>query len=279
MLPSLDNFVSYGTDVFKARADYRQMALDIYTTSIASEQLGENDRVNGCKLAESILLNMRGHADDVCQIIYLLVTPCWTHIGSKSLQTIIITALDHLERAETAALRLANLEVLINAVLYNPSAALLLMESSRPGMARVFFDKWFAAINAENLLPRVHDKKLSIMALCALLEMVPPTIPETLKDGWHGIVAGILKIFKDLPRAIEGLSPRANSRHFDWGNLADRKALEDSFQEESEDEDSIDDAKFLNLNEDDGMRLSIMKGDQFVNHYSQRTCGMKTRPI
>jgi hypothetical protein len=123
--------------------------------------------------------------------------------------------LDHLERAETAALRLANLEVLINAVLYNPSAALLLMESSRPGMARVFFDKWFAAINAENLLPRVHDKKLSIMALCALLEMVPPTIPETLKDGWHGIVAGILKIFKDLPRAIEGLSPRANSRHFD----------------------------------------------------------------
>jgi hypothetical protein len=76
MLPSLDNFVSYGTDVFKARADYRQMALDIYTTSIASEQLGENDRVNGCKLAESILLNMRGHADDVCQIIYLLVTPC-----------------------------------------------------------------------------------------------------------------------------------------------------------------------------------------------------------
>jgi hypothetical protein len=62
MLPSLDNFVSYGTDVFKARADYRQMALDIYTTSITSDQLGETDRVNGCKLAESILLNLRGHA-------------------------------------------------------------------------------------------------------------------------------------------------------------------------------------------------------------------------
>ena len=65
MLPSLDNFVSYGTDVFKARPDYRQMLLDIYTTSINSDHLGENDAVNGCKLAEAMLLNLRGHVDDV----------------------------------------------------------------------------------------------------------------------------------------------------------------------------------------------------------------------
>jgi site-specific recombinase len=121
------------------------------------------------------------------------------------LQPIIITALDHLDKAETTALQLANLEVLINAVLYNASAALHLIETSRPGMVRTFFDKWFAAINAENRLPRVHDKKLSIMALCSLLEMDPSTIPETLRDGWSGIVAGVLKIFKDLPSAVEGL--------------------------------------------------------------------------
>lgn len=65
MLPSLDNFVSFGSDVFKARADYRQMALDIYSTSVTSEHLGENDAVNGCKLAESLLLNLRGHIDEV----------------------------------------------------------------------------------------------------------------------------------------------------------------------------------------------------------------------
>ena len=69
MLPSLDNFVSFGTDAFKSRADYRQMVLDIYTTCMTSDQLGENDRVNGCKLAESILLNLRGHVDDVCVVI------------------------------------------------------------------------------------------------------------------------------------------------------------------------------------------------------------------
>jgi hypothetical protein len=65
MLPSLDNFVSYGTDVFRARPDYREKAIDIYTTALSSEHLGENDRVNGCKLAESLLLNLRGHVDDV----------------------------------------------------------------------------------------------------------------------------------------------------------------------------------------------------------------------
>jgi hypothetical protein len=65
MLPALDNFVSFGTDVFRSRADYRLMILDIYNIAMTSENLGEHDRVNGSKLAESLLLNLRGHADDV----------------------------------------------------------------------------------------------------------------------------------------------------------------------------------------------------------------------
>jgi hypothetical protein len=69
MLPSLDNFVSYGTDVFRARPAYRQKALDIYITALSSDHLGENDRVNGCKLAESLLLNLRGHIDDVSALL------------------------------------------------------------------------------------------------------------------------------------------------------------------------------------------------------------------
>jgi importin-7 len=73
-------------------------------------------------------------------------------------------------------------------------------------MARVFFNKWFAGINAENGLPRVYDKKLTIIALCTLMEMDPAGIPESLKEGWPGIVAGALRVFKDLPKALEGVS-------------------------------------------------------------------------
>ena len=65
MLPSLDNFISYGAGVFKTRPDYKIMILDIYTTAMNSEQLGENDRVNACKLIESFFLNLRGEVDDV----------------------------------------------------------------------------------------------------------------------------------------------------------------------------------------------------------------------
>lgn len=65
MLPALDNFISYGPEAFKSNADYRRMVLDIYTTAMNSDQLGENDRVNGCKLAESMFLNLRGHIDEV----------------------------------------------------------------------------------------------------------------------------------------------------------------------------------------------------------------------
>ncbi|KAH7915448.1 armadillo-type protein [Hygrophoropsis aurantiaca] len=211
MLPSLDNFVSYGTDVFKARPDYRQKAMDIYRTSMVSPQLGDNDRVNGCKLAESILLNLRGHVDD-------------------HLQDIIAIAIEHLDKGETSSFRLANLEILVNAVLYNASAALQLMENCKPGMARNFIERWFAAINVENQLPRVHDKKLSIVALCALLELESSKIPGSLREGWPTIVTGALNIFKSLPNAI-----------------SKRKALEEEFMEDGDGEDDEDDAKYLNL--------------------------------
>lgn len=87
MLPSLDNFVSYGTDVFRSRADYREKALEIYTTALSSDHLGENDRVNGCKLAESLLLNLRGHIDDVSvlsSLIYHFLTLARRNLRSSS---------------------------------------------------------------------------------------------------------------------------------------------------------------------------------------------------
>lgn len=66
MLPSLINFVMFGSEVIKSRSDYKQMLVDIYTTSITNDQLGENDHVNGSKLVESILLILRGSLDEVC---------------------------------------------------------------------------------------------------------------------------------------------------------------------------------------------------------------------
>ncbi|KAL1950524.1 hypothetical protein VTO73DRAFT_5648 [Trametes versicolor] len=215
MLPSLDNFVSFGTEMFKARADYRQMVLDIYQTSITSDHLGENDAVNGCKLAESILLNLRGCADD-------------------ALQPIVTTAYSIVNKTNTKALQVANNNVLVNAILYNPAATLQFLEQVGPGSARTFFDEWFAAIAAPSRLPRVHDKKLSIMALCALMEMDPAGVPASIQDGFHNIVAGALQLFQEYPKAVQA-----------------RKELEEAFQNDSDDEGEEDDSKYLNMNEED----------------------------
>lgn len=90
--------------------------------------------------------------------------------------------------------------------LYNPAATLHLMEQYTPRTSRTFFDKWFAATNSDNKLPRVHHKRFTIVALCALTEVEPNAIPEAVRKGWPGIVAGALKVLKDLPKAIAGMS-------------------------------------------------------------------------
>ena len=79
-----------------------------------------------------------------------------------------------------------------------------IIESSSAGLSRVLFDKWFKALGEPGGLPRVHDMKLSVMAMCALLELDEASIPETLKDGWVSIVGGALTVFKMLPNAVNG---------------------------------------------------------------------------
>ena len=93
------------------------------------------------------------------------------------------------------------LEVLVNAILYNAAPALQLLERHRTGTAQAFINRWFTAIASEkDKLPRVHDKKLTICALCALMELEAAQVP----DGLQGIVSAALRVFKDLPKATAG---------------------------------------------------------------------------
>lgn len=66
MLPSLDNFIDFGKNVFANRPDYRSMIVDFYTIALTNTSLsGDQDRVNGCTLGEAILLHLRGQVDNV----------------------------------------------------------------------------------------------------------------------------------------------------------------------------------------------------------------------
>lgn len=64
-------------------------------------------------------------------------------------------------------------------------------------------------------ITRVHDMKLSIMALCGLLELEEGSIPPALKEGWASILPGLLSVFKQLPDAVN----RAYSYSSTWAGL------------------------------------------------------------
>jgi len=211
--------------------------------------LGETDRVHGCALGESILLNMRGHVD-------------------HDLDTIIKVAVDiFTNEPHFPALRVGVLNLLVNAVLYNPTLTLHIMDTKYPGLAASFFTKWFEAITKGNQgLPRVHDKRLSIVTLSALLGMSAAEVPASLHSGWPGIIGAALTIFKELPAAVEK-----------------REALVDAIIEDDEDEDAEledlvadngdmndeddkdvwdDDDEYLKLLADESVRLRRAKGSR-----------------
>ena len=87
------------------------------------------------------------------------------------------------------------------------------MDTNYAGFAATFFTKWFEAINKGSQgLPRVHDKRLSIVALSALLGIRASEVPASLHSGWPAIVGAALTIFKELPAALESkLECSANS--------------------------------------------------------------------
>lgn len=65
MLGSLDNFISYGSDVFAQNPRYLEMIVDIFETAMQSTALGATDRMTACSLGESVMLNLRGQCDSV----------------------------------------------------------------------------------------------------------------------------------------------------------------------------------------------------------------------
>lgn len=108
--------------------------------------------------------------------------------------------MDHTPK--TRSLRLANLNVLVNTILYNTPLTFQIIESLSPNFSRIVFDTWFKSMTEPGGLPRVHDMKLSIMALCGLLEQDEASIPPSLKEGWTSILPGLLAVFKQLPDAV-----------------------------------------------------------------------------
>ncbi|SAM05668.1 hypothetical protein [Absidia glauca] len=181
VLPPLDNYISYGRDVFVAHENYQQMMFDIIQSVMKGDHLTEADRVSACKLMESILLNCRGQVDSY--------VPPFLNLAFQYIFT---------GTMKSTEFKVHCLEVVINCIYYNPGLTLRILEDNH--WTQGFFTLWFGMIEK---FSRVHDKKLVIVSLCSILALPSNQIPMSLQTGWSHILGSIVQIFKSLPKAIE----------------------------------------------------------------------------
>jgi hypothetical protein len=181
MLPALENFVNYGTQTLIQNRPYLDAVVDMVRTIFKDDKVGGVDRICGCKLAEIIMLNMRGHVDDYVPEFISLTMQVLTN-----------------EEPKVKSLKIHLMEVVINSIYYNPALALHVLESN--GWTNKFFSLWFSSIDN---FSRVHDKKLCISAICALLTLRAEDVPVSVQQGWPRLLQGVVRLFQTLPAALK----------------------------------------------------------------------------
>jgi hypothetical protein len=194
MFPSLDNYLTYGAAHITTHPDTMNKMLDIYLSTMTSKTLSCSDRVVACKLADSMLLCLRGHADRA--------VPMFLEHTIRIIQRGITTV----EPVTTKALLMHALEVVLNAIYYNASLAMeVLMQN---GWSSEFFSEWFSRLLS---FQRTHDKKLALLAISALLSnSMSQGVDNILAQSSGQLVVGALTLFESLPSAIRSACTPAN---------------------------------------------------------------------
>lgn len=220
MLPALENFIQFGSQHMVQNPRYIEAILDMVRDIFEDGKVGGVDRICGCKLAEASMLSLRGRIDE--------------HIGE-----FIRLAMNVLSNNElkVKAYRIHLIEMVINSIYYSPVLALSILELN--GTTNKFFSMWFA--NIDNL-SRVHDKKLSISAITALLTMPAQNVPQSVQEGWPRLLHGLVKLFQTLPQAEKSKPAPEHSRFRPLTMLVDREEAknENEFQLNSDYEDEED---------------------------------------
>ncbi|EAS33409.3 nonsense-mediated mRNA decay protein [Coccidioides immitis RS] len=181
MLPALDNYVTYGSAMLIQNPEYLAAIVSMVEDIFRDDKTGGVDRICACKLGEAIMLNLRGHVNQYIPVFISLAMPILANDG-----------------AMTKSYRIHLMEMVINAIYYNPLLALQVLESN--GWTNKFFSSWFSNIDS---FKRVHDKKLSIVAISALLTMRAEDVPASVQPGWPRLLQGISRLFQTLPAAVK----------------------------------------------------------------------------
>jgi len=184
MLPALDNFVQFGAAELAQTPKYVEALFEMVSDMFIDSKVGGVDRICACKLAEAMMLSLRDHVDGCIP-------------GFITMAMGVLAA----EEVKVKSYRIHLMEMVINAIYYNPILTLQVLESN--GWTNKFFSLWFGSMNS---FTRVHDKKLCIMAILSLLQIQPEQVPASISVGWPRLFQGITVLFSSLPAALKSES-------------------------------------------------------------------------
>lgn len=180
MLPALDNIVQYGAHQLIQNPEYLQALYSMVADMFTTDEAPGLERISACRLAEAMMLCLRGHIDQCVE-------------GFIVMAMRIFSA----QEIKVKSIRIHLLEMIINGINYNPILALQVLENN--GWTNKFFSLWFSSMNS---FQRVHDKKLAIVAITALLNINHDQVPASVSVGWPRLLQGVTELFRSLPQAL-----------------------------------------------------------------------------
>ncbi|CAD0031242.1 unnamed protein product [Aureobasidium pullulans] len=210
MLPALENFVNYGSEALIHQPQYLEAIVDMIRTIFQNDSVGGVERICGCKLAEMLMLTLRGHIDNYIPEFIMIA----------------MTVLNN-DDVKVKSYRIHLMETVINALYYNPSLALHILEQN--GQTNKFFSLWFSSID---IFTRVHDKKLSIAAITSLIVLPADQVPVSVQPGWPRLLQGIVRLFQTLPAAIKNREEATREDDFGIGGDYDDEEEDDEWEGE-----------------------------------------------
>ncbi|KAK3337479.1 armadillo-type protein [Cercophora scortea] len=244
MLPALDNFVQYGAPQLVQTPRYVEALFSMVGDMFNDSKVSGVDRICACKLAEAMMLSLRGHIDNCVH-------------GFINMAMGVLSGPD----VTIKSYKIHLMEMVINAIYYNPVLSLHILEANN--WTNKFFSLWFGSMESFN---RVHDKKLCIVGIIALLSLHADQVPQSVAVGWPRLLQGITILFKSLPSAMKNRE----------------EAMRDDFTLESgtygyddEDEEWNDDEASWNVEEEAGAEDTDGKDEstaylEFLNEEAQR---------
>ncbi|KAM3523812.1 hypothetical protein MY4038_008024 [Beauveria bassiana] len=244
MLPALDNFVQYGAPQLATKPEYVRALYEMVSDMFSDPRQGGVERICACKLAEALMLSLRGSIDQYME-------------GFISMAMNVLSAQPDVK---PRTYKIYLVEMVINSIHYNPLLSLQILEAK--GWTNRFFSLWFGSMSS---FSRVHDKKLCIVAISALLNLNHEQVPQSVSVGWPRLLQGITELFRTLPAALKNREDALRDDPYFSSNYTyeddDDEWDEDESKWEGEEEEPAVEEEVTEAKEESNAYLEFLHGE------------------